>query len=129
MSERVELQLPPDSHWVEGDTPKRLSLVNSAGYFEPRIEYYHESFEKYPSPWQPDTADPRIVCSVGAIMWGREVKRLECEHNSVYGEFTRNRSDALADAVGEAARNVMNAEAQEAVWRERAEGSEKGAAE
>jgi len=60
--------------------------------------------------------DPRIVYSVGAIAWRREVKRLMAEWLKIPAPRT-----PLAN-------KLMFAQAQEAAWRERAAGSEKGAA-
>ena len=121
----LELQLPPKPYceWQEGRIRYRITRDADGGGFSVfrRLPF---SKEWQYLPWVPHC----LTVAFGALAWGREVKRLVCEHNSVYGEFTRNRSDALADAVGEAARNVMNAHAQEAAWRERAAGSEKGAA-
>ena len=74
--------------------------------------------------------DPRIVCSVGAIAWGREVKRLKrwrkaCNKlaniSLLYNRKEYNYANVrLVLVYGK----IYSAHAQEAAWRERAEESE-----
>ena len=111
MSERVELQLPPKQYceWVgEKGSGYRLGRDVFGLYVIAPLIGENEF----------DTIrDPRIVCSVGAIAWGREVKRLETE-------LFRLRSIDMQEGIlyGEFCEDCDIAEAQEAAWRDRAEG-------
>ena len=100
MSERVELQLPPEQYCrrecPEGYTYV-LELESTDGNPAITVFLYGEKVDRIYEPW--------IVYSVGAIAWGREVERLRAEWLKIPAPRTQ------------LANKLMFAQDQEAAWR------------
>jgi len=126
MSEPLELQLPPKPYceWQEGRIRYRITRDADGGGFSVFRKLPFSKEWQY-LPWVPHC----LTVAFGALAWGREAEKLAEKVSQLMKIYNDRLGDSDQVLLNDAEWEHKHARAHEAAWRERAAGSEKGAAE
>jgi len=109
MSETLKLQLPlkPYCEWDNPDGYRHALIMNGNN---PRLIVFIGGQSL-------NIDDPRIVYSVGAMVWRREVERLDKIRNGFWLKYNEYPDKATRGPYSDTCDAQNHAEAQEAAWR------------